>query len=406
MQNKNPEDISIEEFDYTLPDDFIARYPLEQRDDSKLLVYRNGTIQESVFRNLKDFLEKGDCLVLNNTRVVHARLIFQNDNQQNIEIFCLNPLQQTDPVLAFASTTETYWNCLVGNNRKWKSGNLRLEKDGIQIKAERAEMDAENFAIKLSWTPQQLSFSEVIEKLGSLPLPPYLNRDTEKEDYLRYQTIYARHEGSVAAPTAGLHFTERVFADLVKIGVERVAVSLHVGAGTFMPVKSATMKDHEMHREFISIEHVVIKRLADANNIIAVGTTSLRTIESVYWYGVKLMKANLIKGSLLVDQWEPYQLAQYQLPNRKEVFEFLDEYMKRNKLDEINGYTRLMIAPGYQYRVAQTLITNFHQPKSTLLLLVSALLGDDWRKVYDYALQHNFRFLSYGDSSILFGNKA
>ncbi len=407
LSNTNPSGLSIVDFSYDLPEDRIAKYPLSERDQSKLLIYKSGELSEERFGQLPSLLHPNDCLVLNNTRVVRARMQFQRQTGALIEIFCLEP---TDPVAvaeAFAQRKTTIWKVIIGNSKRLKIGEVlsrNISIDGIQhtLKAELCSKENDSFTVNFSWD-LGATFAEVLENTGTLPLPPYLNRETESEDEDRYQTVYAESDGSVAAPTAGLHFTKKVFDNLKEKGIELLFVTLHVGAGTFMPVKADTMQDHEMHQERISVSIDTIERMRNAtmkNRIIAVGTTSIRTIESIHWFGVKLLSGSDMK-ELFVGQWEPYQLKDQNVSVIQSLDAVLD-WMKNLNLDYLNGATQLLIAPGYRIKMVDALITNLHQPQSTLLLLVAALVGDDWRKIYDHALGHDFRFLSFGDSTILF----
>lgn len=400
-------ELSISDYSYELPQNRIAQYPLEHRDQSKLLVYHNGEIHERRFNELSFLLKPQDCLVFNDTKVVHARIFFQRHTGARIEVFCLEPIEPAEVSEAFAKKKSTDWKAMIGNAKRWKGGEVlsKAIKTGTSeyvLKVELLKKERDANTVRFSWDAD-ITFAEVLDDVGTLPLPPYLNRDTEEEDEQRYQTVYANADGSVAAPTAGLHFTKQVFDDLKQAQVQSLFVTLHVGAGTFQPVKSETMKDHEMHKEriHVSINAIEKMRLASqSNRIIAVGTTSLRTIESIYWFGVKLL-AKTVVDQFYLGQWEPYERAKQAVT----VCESLDaviDWMKVNQLDYLSGYTQLLIAPGYKIRMADALITNFHQPQSTLLLLVAALIGDDWRKVYDFALENDFRFLSFGDSSILF----
>jgi S-adenosylmethionine:tRNA ribosyltransferase-isomerase len=403
----HPSALSITDYCYQLPDARIAKYPLSERDTSKLLIYKDGDISQKVFKDLPSLLQPNDCLVFNDTRVIHARIHFQRQTGAQIEILCLEPMEPAEVSEAFTCTKSTIWKAMVGNAKRWKTGEvltrtITSETDTYQLNVEMSGKETDAFVVRF-WWDSELTFAEVLDDVGILPLPPYLNRDTEQEDEERYQTVYAEADGSVAAPTAGLHFTQSVFKDLQKQQVESVFVTLHVGAGTFKPVKSDTMQDHEMHKERIVVSANAIEKMrsaAENNRIIAVGTTSLRTIESIYWFGVKLLAQYEMKG-FFVGQWEPYELADKTV----EVSVALDavlEWMRKNGQSYLSGYTQILIAPGYQIRMANALITNFHQPQSTLLLLVAALIGKDWRRVYDYALDKDFRFLSFGDSSILF----
>ncbi len=418
---KHPSLLHIEDFNYELPNEKIAKYPLQQRDQSKLLIYGgpgfsgNPTpIRESVYANIADVLPQGSLLVFNDTKVVEARLLFQKPTGGAIELFCLEPADQyADITSAMLQKGSVQWKCLVGGAKKWKDGAVVLEVAGLKIQANKVEILPDCFLIEFSWEPTGLSFAEVLHMAGDIPLPPYLNRETEEADKERYQTIYAKHDGSVAAPTAGLHFTENVFAQLEQKQIQKGYVTLHVGAGTFKPVKAAQMKDHEMHAEFIDVKKSTIEQLLAhvSKGIIAVGTTSLRTLESLYWIGVKTIhNPSLASADLAVSQWEPYENADENLANRKEFsaeesLTALLEWMEKNNAERIITKTQIIIAPGYTFRMIRALVTNFHQPQSTLLLLISAIVGDDWRRIYEYALTHDYRFLSYGDGSILWVNK-
>lgn len=389
-------DIHIKDFSYELPDDRIAKYPLAERDTSKLLVYNKGNISHDIFRNLTAYLPQGALMVYNNTRVIQARLFFQKESGARIEVFLLEPHAPRDYEQIFQARGMCEWKCLVGNSKKWKTGALRLctasENDDIDLQVERVDDSVCRFLWK-----GDMSFAELLERVGELPIPPYLNRHSEPNDKITYQTVYARIKGSVAAPTAGLHFTDRVLHDIDALGIEREEVTLHVGAGTFKPVKSETISGHEMHSEFISVKRSTIERLiAHGGRAVAVGTTSVRTLESLYYLGVRAYNHQPLTE---VEQWEPYETS----PSLTavEALEALLAWMDENGLDVLHTSTRIIIVPGYSYHIVERLITNFHQPQSTLLLLVSALIGNDWHKVYDYALSHEFRFLSYGDSSIL-----
>lgn len=406
----HPKQLSIEHFDYPLPEERIAKFPLEERDASKLLVYQDGTIHSSQYKHLADHLPEGAAMVFNDTKVVQARLHFQTEAGKPIEIFCLEPgADYPDLAIAMAQTGEVVWECLIGGNRKWKSGHLQrtftINNSVTTVMAERLESLDGTFLVRLSWTPTEMSFAEMLDSAGITPLPPYLKRDAEAVDKDRYQTVYAHHDGSVAAPTAGLHFTDRVFAELKKKGIEQTFVTLHVGAGTFKPVQSEKVGEHDMHFEFMHVDVPVIRELANATQVIVVGTTSLRTVESLYWLGLKVqLDPTLRPEQLLVEQWDPYDLPGERPPAR-EVLSLLADYLQSHGIEQLITKTQLMIAPGYELRVADALVTNFHQPKSTLILLVAAIVGDDWRSIYDYALDNDFRFLSYGDGSLLFKRK-
>ncbi len=404
---QHPKDISINDFTYPLPDEKIARFPLEERDASKLLVFNKGGISDQSFRDLPNLFSKDDLLVFNQTRVVQARLFFYTAAGAKIEIFCLKPLNNRTIPEAMLDQGESVWLCMVGNARKWKSDEiLRLEikQNGLEyIHTKLVERSNEGFAIQFNWADSNISFAELLDYAGFLPLPPYLKRDADNIDKSRYQTVYASEQGSVAAPTAGLHFTSDTFARLKLLGVACSYVTLHVGAGTFKPVKAARMEEHDMHAEELHVTIDLIESIANCNGkIAAVGTTTLRTLESVYWTSVRLKKNPESEISIDVSQWEPYQELQEELPESKQAFSFLAELMRSRGMETIQGKTKIIIAPGYTIRTTDLLITNFHQPQSTLLLLVSACIGDDWKLVYEYALQNNYRFLSYGDSSALF----
>ena len=404
---QHPKEISINDFTYPLPDEKIARFPLEERDFSKLLVFKNGNIVDQSFRDLPNLFSKDDLLVFNQTRVVQARLFFHTTAGAKIEVFCLEPLNNKTIPEAMLDQGESRWLCMVGNARKWKADEiLRLEirQNGLEyIDIKLVERTNDGFAIQFNWAVSHISFAELLDFAGFLPLPPYLKRDADNIDKSRYQTVYASEQGSVAAPTAGLHFTSDTFARLKLQGVACSYVTLHVGAGTFKPVKAARMEEHDMHAEELHVTIDLIESIANCKGKIAsVGTTTLRTLESVYWTSVRLMKNPDSEISIDVSQWEPYQESQEKLPNSKQAFSFLAELMRSRGMESIQGKTQIIIAPGYTIRTIEVLITNFHQPQSTLLLLVSACIGDDWKLVYEHALQNNYRFLSYGDSSALF----
>lgn len=398
-----PKGIAIEEYDYALPNERIAKFPLANRDESKLLVYKNDRFEESVFNRLPDYLADDTLLVFNNTKVIHARLFFRKETGSLIEIFCLEPHDMAISS-AFEQRQHSTWLCFVGNNKKWKNGRLSrsITVDGkdVTLTVDRKYAVSNAWVVDFEWNDSEMSFAHIIEHFGVIPLPPYLNREAVDSDKQRYQTVYAKHEGSVAAPTAGLHFSTSVFDNLESKGIAKEFVTLHVGAGTFKPVDSATIGNHEMHIEKVEVSKQNIIHLLEyvSKTIIPVGTTSVRTLESVYWFGVKLGIDATIE-QMHISQWEPYELADYALPAEDALHNVLD-FMDRNAIDTLYGDTQLMIAPGYKYRLLKGIITNFHQPKSTLLLLVSALIGDKWKEGYNYALQHDFRFLSYGDSCL------
>jgi S-adenosylmethionine:tRNA ribosyltransferase-isomerase len=404
---QHPKDISINDFTYPLPDEKIARFPLEERDASKLLVFNKGEISDQSFRDLPALFSKDDLLVFNQTRVVQARLFFYTAAGAKIEVFCLEPLDNKTIPEAMLDCSESRWLCMVGNARKWKADEiLRLEikQNGLEyIDIKLVERTDDGFAIQFNWSDSHITFAELLDYAGFLPLPPYLKRDADHIDKTRYQTVYASEQGSVAAPTAGLHFTPEIVLKLKSQGAECAYVTLHVGAGTFKPVKAARMEEHDMHAEEIIVGLELIESIANCKGkIAAVGTTTLRTLESLYWTSVRLMKNPDSEVSIDVSQWEPYQEFTEELPESKQAFSFLAELMRSRSVETIQGKTQIIIAPGYTIRTIHVLITNFHQPQSTLLLLVSACIGDDWKLVYDHALQNNYRFLSYGDSSALF----
>lgn len=406
---QDPKHIHIADYNYDLPDERIAKYPKAVRDESKLLLYRGGQISEDVFYNLPNYLPKGELLVFNNTKVIQARLHFHKSTGALIEVFCLEPHTPHDYQVSFATTRRVAWTCLVGNLKKWKEGKLErtINVGGkeVLLTAERVGVSGTGYEVVFDWGDDTVAFSEVLEAIGELPIPPYLNRETEASDLKTYQTVYSKVKGSVAAPTAGLHFTERVLAALDNNGIERNEITLHVGAGTFKPVKSEEIGGHPMHSEWIAVKRESIERLlAHGGHCVAVGTTSVRTLESLYYIGVMLHRnPDAHQDDLHVPQWMPYEYAAS--PELKlttvEALRAIVDWLDRNKLPVLHTSTQIIIAPGYEYHVVKAMVTNFHQPKSTLLLLVSALIGDNWRRVYDYALSHDFRFLSYGDSSLL-----
>lgn len=401
---KSIQEIAIAEYDYPLPDDRIAKYPLPQRDSSKLLIYNKGEVSEDVFSNLPSYIKPGTLMVFNNTKVIQARLRFRKETGAQVEVFCLEPEVPNDYLQIFQQTSECVWRCLVGNSNRWKSGVLSqvitVCGKEVTLTVERIGGAAAVNTVRFAWNGG-VSFAELLEAAGELPIPPYLNRKTEESDKNTYQTVYSKVKGSVAAPTAGLHFTPEVLEALSANGVEREEVTLHVGAGTFKPVKSELIADHEMHEEYIEVRKVLLEKLvASAGNVVAVGTTSVRTLESLYFLG-ELVAENpdIDCDSLHVGQWTPYN-REHTL-SAVEALQALVAWLERKGLDRLHSHTQIMIAPGYEYRIVKAIVTNFHQPKSTLLLLVSAFLKGDWRKIYDYALSHDFRFLSYGDSSLL-----
>ncbi|MBO7724286.1 MAG: S-adenosylmethionine:tRNA ribosyltransferase-isomerase [Paludibacteraceae bacterium] len=401
---KNPKEIKIDDFVYALPDERIAKYPLPKRDESKLLIYNKGKITESIFNEVPKMLAENELVVFNNTKVIQARLHFKKQTGALIEIFCLEPASPNDYVLSFQQNKTCTWYCLIGNLKKWKGGVLEhtLVVGNVEVTlfAELKSQHNTSFEVQFSWNNEQITFSDILESFGELPIPPYLNRKTESRDNETYQTVYSKIKGSVAAPTAGLHFTESVLNDLRRKNIDLQEVTLHVGAGTFRPVKSEYMEQHDMHTEYISVSRQTIEALlAHKCEVLAVGTTSVRTIESLYYIGAKLLNQDIANDLICVKQWEPYEVV-YELTPQESLQSILD-YMQKNNLTVLNAATQIIIAPSYEFHFVKKMITNFHQPKSTLLLLVSAFVGGDWKKVYDYALTHDFRFLSYGDSSLL-----
>ena len=382
----------IADFNYPLPDERIAKYPLPERDHSKLLIYRDGAVSEDHFYNVGEYINPSALLIYNNTRVIQARLEFYKTTGARIEIFCLEPLTPHDYQLSLSSTTGCTWKCMVGNVKKWHDEPVSLHAGSFTLRAYKEQALGNTFAVRFEWDGDDISFAEILDAAGELPIPPYLNRKTEASDLKTYQTVYSRIKGSVAAPTAGLHFTESVLADLHRRGIETDELTLHVGAGTFLPVKTADANEHTMHTEIIAVPRETIAHiLAKLGSIVAVGTTSMRTLESLYFIGCK--------KSGEVSQFEPYE-KEYKL-STEEALQSLLEWMDATGQDVLHAETQIMIKPGYTFHVVDQLITNFHQPQSTLLLLVSAFVGGDWHTIYDYALSHDFRFLSYGDSSIL-----
>lgn len=395
-------EIHIEDFSYPLPDERIAKYPLPERDASKLLIYRDGNVRERRFRNLAEELPAGSLMIFNDTRVVPARLFFRRPTGAHIEIFCLEPDTPAEYNTVFAATACCRWKCVIGNARRWKDDVLALdapagELQELQLEAHPVSRDGQTGIVEFRWRGG-VPFSRVLELCGRVPIPPYLNRDTEEIDLERYQTLYARVRGSVAAPTAGLHFTQRVLDDIAARGIGTDRVCLHVGAGTFLPVKTSLVSEHPMHREPFTVSRSLLCKLRDARQpVVAVGTTSVRTLESLYYTGISCLEEGKPVDTA---QWAPYD-REY-APSREEALDALIRYLDANGLDELNVGTRIIIVPGFRFRITDAMITNFHQPQSTLLLLISAFTGGDWRTVYDYALRQDFRFLSYGDSSLLF----
>ena len=411
-------DIHISEYNYELPDERIAKFPKAERDHSKLLVYNKGEVGEDIFYNLPNYLPQGALMVYNNTKVIQARLHFRKETGALIEIFLLEPAEPADYEQMFQQTRRCSWLCLVGNQKKWKEGTLtrvlRIKNEELRVSATRRGEHGTSQWIDFEWDNERVNFAEILDVMGELPIPPYLNRETQESDKTTYQTVYSKIKGSVAAPTAGLHFTERVLKDVDARGIEREEVTLHVGAGTFKPVKSDTIGEHPMHTEYIAVRRHTLERLLAHNcEVIAVGTTSVRTLESLYYMGLKVMQnPDITEDQLHVNQWEPYgdgstvnaslsQMEPSPIPSTCDAIQALLDWMLRKELTVLHSSTQIIIAPGYTYHIVKMLITNFHQPQSTLLLLVSAFVKGDWHKIYDYALAHDFRFLSYGDSSLL-----
>lgn len=394
------EQLLIEDFNYPLPDERIAKYPLAERDHSKLLIYKEGKVSEDHFYNIGQFLPKDSLLVYNNTRVIQARLVFHKDSGARIEVFCLEPMQPHDYALSLGSTDGCTWKCMVGNLKKWKSGQLTLSVNCkgqvVRLSADRRSTLGNTYEVHFSWDNPAFSFAEILDAAGELPIPPYLNRATEESDKTTYQTVYSRIKGSVAAPTAGLHFTDNVLNGLREQGIQIAELTLHVGAGTFQPVKTADANQHTMHTEIIAVPRKAIEAIRDnVGHIVAVGTTSMRTLESLYFIG-----ENIHEQMFHVPQFIAYEKSHTM--STKTAMDNLLKYLDETHQDTLHAETQIMIKPGYEFHVVDQLITNFHQPKSTLLLLVSAFVKGDWHTIYDYALAHDFRFLSYGDSSILF----
>ena len=395
-------DIKISDYTYNLPDERIAKYPLTERDKSKLLVRQNGTIKQDIFENCANYLPEGAQLVFNNTRVIHARLFFYKETGAKIEIFCLEPVEPADYQVAFQETEEVTWKCMVGNSKKWKEGFLSqtFEIDGqsIELTAAKIGQEGNSFHIRFVWNGG-VHFSEIIEHIGQLPIPPYLNRNTEESDEESYQTVYAKIDGSVAAPTAGLHFTDPVIAQLAAKNVTTNEITLHVGAGTFQPVKSETIEGHTMHHEQVIIPIDILRSFVEnPKNIIAVGTTSVRSLESLYWIGLQLEEQRFDPFHPEVKQWEPYE-NEAKISIEKALQNII-YFLAENGEKAIRFSTQIIILPGYDFKLISGMFTNFHQPQSTLLLLISAFLDNKWKEVYDYALANDFRFLSYGDSNL------
>lgn len=405
---EDPKHIRISEFNYPLPDERIAKFPLPVRDQSKLLLYRHGEVTEDIFTSLPDYLPANSLMIFNNTKVIQARLHFHKETGALIEVFCLEPVQPNDYALNFQQTEHAAWLCMIGNLKKWKEGALKREitvkGKPLTLTAERGACHGTSHWVDFRWSNPEITFADILEVFGELPIPPYLNRETQESDKETYQTVYSKIKGSVAAPTAGLHFTPRVLDALREKGVALEELTLHVGAGTFKPVKSEEIEGHEMHTEYISVNRSTLEKLvAHEGKAIAVGTTSVRTLESLYHIGVTLLhNPNATEEDLHVKQWQPYETAlETAATPAVDALQAIIAYLDRHHMETLHSSTQIIIAPGYEYRIVKAMVTNFHQPQSTLLLLVSAFLHGDWRKIYDYALAHDFRFLSYGDSSLL-----
>lgn len=397
--------IRIKDFDYELPDDRIAKFPVQQRDHSKLLVYNKGAVSEDLFYNIPAYLPSGSLMIFNNTRVIQARIHFRKETGALIEVFLLEPAKPSDYELMFQTRGECSWLCMIGNLKKWKEGTLtrtfNINGRDIRFSATRRHEQGTSHWVDFSWDDADITFADILEQVGELPIPPYLNRNTEESDKITYQTVYSKIKGSVAAPTAGLHFTSKVLDDIDNHGIERDELTLHVGAGTFKPVKSEEIAGHSMHTEYICVRRSTLENLIrHYAHAIAVGTTSVRTLESLYYIGARLAEnPDATEEQLHIEQWEPYDTHPTISP--VSALQNIVDYLDHNGLSSLHGSTQIIIAPGYEYKIVKMLVTNFHQPQSTLLLLVSAFVHGDWKRIYDYALGHDFRFLSYGDSSLL-----
>ena len=406
----HPRNLAIKDFDYNLPEEKIAVYPLPERDQSKLLIYRNGHILEDIYRNISHHLPEKSFLIFNDTKVIKARILFQKKTGALIEIFCLEPyVKINDYAIVLSQKKSTRWKCMIGGAGKWKEKFLEKEieigENKIIVKAQLIERLADAYVVELSWNPGDYSFAEIIDHAGDTPLPPYIKRKAEASDAERYQSIYSHYEGSVAAPTAGLHFTKEIFSSFKEKNIDTGFVTLHVGAGTFKPVKASNMEGHEMHAEWIDVSAKFIKQLIENifQPVICVGTTSVRTVESLYWMGLKTYLNPEIKfEDLKINQWDVYEEPlKNNVVGAKDALQSLLKYLQQNKTERLFIQTQIIIAPGYSFKIINGIVTNFHQPKSTLLLLVSAMIGKKWKEIYDYALAHNFRFLSYGDGCLI-----
>jgi S-adenosylmethionine:tRNA ribosyltransferase-isomerase len=404
MMMTEPEKISASDFHYNLPEENIAKYPLENREDSNLLVYNKGRITHDIFKYIEKHLPSDHLMVFNNAQVVYSRLLFQKRTGANIEIFCLEPSHPADYEQAFQQTSTVTWYCMVGNLKKWKGESLtktlELPSGEITLKANKKERHNNILEIIFEWDNSNVSFSEILDNAGIVPIPPYLKRESEQVDKYRYQTVYSKIKGSVAAPTAGLHFSEPVMKSIKSKGIKTAEITLHVGAGTFRPVQTETVDKHEMHTEHFTVSKRTLEELIQfKDKILAVGTTSVRTLESLYWIGLKLKTMQSSYGSIILNQWEHRDLDDS--VSIEEALESIITYLEKNKKEQLKASTQIMITPGYNFKLTKSMITNFHQPKSTLLMLIAAFVGDDWKDIYEYALKNNFRFLSYGDSSLL-----
>lgn len=410
----HPKKLSIADFDYPLPEEKIAVYPLSERDQSKLLIYRNGNISEDIYRNIAGHLPENSFLIFNDTKVIKARILFQKKTGAVIEIFCLEPYEKINDYAVILSQKKcTKWKCMIGGAGKWKEKFLEKEIEihgqKIFLKAQLVEKLSDAYVVELSWNPGDYSFAEIIDHAGETPLPPYIKRKAEESDAERYQSIYSHYEGSVAAPTAGLHFTKEIFSSLKKKNIDTGFVTLHVGAGTFKPVKSSNMEGHEMHAEWIDVSIKFLQQLIDnlSQTVFCIGTTSVRTVESLYWMGLKtFLNSDISLNDLKINQWEVYEEPlKNNVCDTKIALQSLLKYLQNKNSERLFIQTQIIIAPGYSYKITNGIVTNFHQPKSTLLLLVAAMIGQNWKRIYDYALMHEFRFLSYGDGCLIFSSR-
>lgn len=406
--NAEVRNIFIRDYSYDLPNERIAGFPLKERDESKLLIYRNGAIEDDQFFNLHEYIPPESTLILNNTKVIEARILFKKPTGGLVEIFCLEPFQHTIEQ-SLSSSEKIQWRCLIGGASKWKAGQV-LQKEifihnqPVALNAKFVGKEPNSFLIEFFWFPQQYSFIEILHSAGAIPLPPYMKRNATEEDKDRYQTVFSSQEGSVASPTAALHFTENVFQNLSKKNIGTKCITLHIGAGTFKPVKTETVAEHKMHKEPFTVSIDVLKKILSSKRVIAVGTTSLRTLETIYWLGVKMIDG-FINNEWALQQWEAYELEKkYHGISVEQSVSALIHWLEKNQKTELHCQTSLIIVPGYNFKIPDAIITNFHQPQSTLLLLVNAFIGKDWKKVYQHALDNHYRFLSYGDSSLLWKN--